>query len=539
MDDRWKIKGEPARWQTVGELIKDLARRLPDRIGFEIVGRTMTYGELDAVSDRVAAGLVALGVDKGDRVAGLMFNRSEQLFLWGGAAKIGAIWVPLNPGLVGDDLVNTLNDASPRVLVTDSGGRDKVLAVAGRIVCAEHRYVTEMPADDGFRPFDDLVMDGAEAPARSMEPSDPALIVYTGGTTGLPKGVVLSHFSCICSGYRYREAFRVEPSDKNFTVLSLAHVGGLGFGFLGPMVCGIPSVVERRFSVSNYWPRVRETGSTIIDIIGTMMTMLVQQPESPEDRNHNVRVSLGAVGQLPQDIPDAFQRRFGIQLVGAYSLSESGGILTVNNPIGSPKPHSCGKAWGWADVRIADQHDQALAPGEIGEILMRPQVASTFMSGYYRNLEQTLESFRNMWLHTGDNGYIDEEGWLYFVGRQAHWLRRRGENISAYEVESILSQYQGIAEVIVVGVPSELGEEDVKAFIRPAGSAHIDPAELVSWARTRMAQFKVPRFIEIVEDFPRSVTKNEVERHKLRDRSNAASWDMEQMTDDRPKKASG
>jgi crotonobetaine/carnitine-CoA ligase len=307
----------------------------------------------------------------------------------------------------------------------------------------------------------------------------------------------------------------------------LFHAGGLLVGILGPMIAGMRTIFDRQFSVSNYWRRVRKTQATIISPAGVALTLLCRQPPSPQDRDHCVRASLGVTGQLPEHIPSEFSRRFGVPLANVYSLTEASGALTIYNPPGAAKPEANGIGRHWADVAVVDAAGQPLPPGQVGNIVLRPKVPFTFMLGYHNNPAATVKSFSNLWLNTGDLGFLDDQGFLYFRGREAHWLRRRGENISAYEVESIISQYPGIAEVTVVGVPSELGEEEVKAFIITEPGRSIDLVELSYWCLDRMAAFKIPRFFEIVQQFPRSAAKREVERHVLRQQSNAAAWDRE------------
>jgi len=358
-------------------------------------------------------------------------------------------------------------------------------------------------------------------------PNEPGVIIYTGGTTGRPKGVVLPHFAFIAAGYRFRDAFDVTPDDHQFSVLPLFHVGGTMLGIMGPLVSDIPTTLERKFSAKNFWPRARAREATLTDPVGTMVTVLTQLPESPDDRAHRVRAAVGVTGQVPPDVAPTFERRFGVKLVNLYSLTEAGGVLITYTKPTSARPDAHGEPGRWADFRIGDAYDQELPPGEIGEILLRPRVPYTFMLRYHNAPERTLECWSNFWLHTGDLGRIDQDGFLHFVGRQAHWLRCRGENVSAYEVETVVARCPGVAEAAVVGVPSELGEEDVKVFVIPDQQHALTPEDIVAWCRTRLAKFKVPRFVEFVSDFPRSAAKQEVERHKLRALPNDKAWDAQ------------
>lgn len=509
-------------WQTIAELLRARGRDRAADLAVNVAGRSLSYGEVDRLSDRVGANLAARGVGKGDRVSSFAYNSIEQLLVWFGCMKIGAIWVPLNVSLIGGDLRYALDDAAPRVVVVDQETRAKLNVV---VAPRDDFAIFEI---DGVS-FDLLLDKNASLPEVELNGSESAVIMYTGGTTGMPKGVELPHLAWIAAGYRYCEAFDIAPTDVHYSVLSLFHNGGLMIGCIGPFVAGIPTYIERWFSVSRFWTRVRQTGATVIDPIGTMVTLLCQQAPSPDDRNHRVRVSLGVLNQVPENIAKEFQSRFGLGIVNVYSLSESGGTLIVYNKRDSPKPQSNGKGWHWCDLLVVDRNDNPLPPGAVGEICLRPKRPFTFMLGYYNQPEKTVECWRNLWLHTGDLGFLDEEGYLFFTGRQVHWLRTRGENVSAYEVEAVLSQYEGVQEAVVVGVPCPLGEEDVKTFLVLKPGTTLDPAALLEWCSGQLAAFKLPRFVEIVTELPRSAAKREVERHKLKALPHTNAFDAESV----------
>jgi crotonobetaine/carnitine-CoA ligase len=284
--------------------------------------------------------------------------------------------------------------------------------------------------------------------------------------------------------------------------------------------------MDRRFSASGYWQRVRDVGATIIDPISTMMSVLVQQPASPQDRQHQVRIATGVNAQIPPAVPEEFARRFGIPIVDIYGQSETGGAMATSNRLGSQMSGSVGKPHGWSQVAILDENDCELPPGVQGNIALRPTVPFTFMLGYQNDAEATRKAWRNLWFHSGDLGHLDEQGNLFFTGRQSHWLRRRGENISAYEIEAVLTRHEAVREAIVTGFPSELGEDDVKAWIVPEGDPPSE-TELIRWCLASLAAFKVPRYIAFVDDFPRSATKREVERAKVKAWPATGHWDRD------------
>lgn len=520
------VNGRAVPWMGLAEVLRDKARRHGDALFCEIDGIDLSYNELDRRSDRVAAGLKAAGVEPGDRVASILYNCAGQAVGWFGALKAGAVWTTLNAGLTGEDLVNGLTDARAGILIVEPETWARVEPLAARL--GDMVVYCTGTAPSGTRPFDDLAASAAPLPDYRPHPGDPAMIIYSGGTTGLPKGIVLPHFALVAAGLRYGEVSGARAGDRHLTTLPLFHVGGTQLGLIGPLVNDCSTVIDRRFSVSGYWQRVRETGATIIDPIGTMMTALVQAPAQASDREHSVRFCFGTTGQIPRAIPGQFSERFGIELVSIYGLTEAGGAMLTSNRPPVAVEGSVGRPHGWCELMIADELDQPLPVGAVGEILMRPVVPFTFMSHYHGNPAATQATLRNQWLHTGDLGHLDRDGTLFFVGRQAHWLRRRGENISAYEVESILTQHPCVREVVVIGVPAELGEEDVKACIIPE-EGPFDPTELIEWCLGRMATFKIPRYIQFLEEFPRSATKREVERAKIKALDNGLAWDREKI----------
>ncbi len=257
-----------------------------------------------------------------------------------------------------------------------------------------------------------------------------------------------------------------------------------------------------------------------------MMAALLRQPESELDKQHKVRIGVGiAAGQVRRDLRDRFEARFGTPMMEVYSMTEMG-VLICSERLGDRKLGTCGRPHGWADIIAVDGHDNPLPANTTGQLLLRPKVPNTSMMRYINKPEETIAAWRNFWYHSGDLGYLDEDGYVHFVGREAHWIRRRGENVSAFEVEKAITAHPGVVDCAVVGVPSELGEEDIKAYIQPA--EHDDappPEEIVAWCKERIAFFKVPRYVAFVDSFPRTMTKNEIARHELRDRGIGHAWD--------------
>ena len=495
----------------------------------------LTYEQADSRSNEVANRLIELGIGKGDVVATLMFNSVAQALVWFGCAKIGAVFASLNVSLARDDLAYSLNDTDALLFVVDEELAPAYNTAAPQLKRKPRTLVLgSCAAVPGGEPFERLLGASSALPHADVRPHDPAAIVYTGGSTSMPKGVLVPHFYYIAAALRYGEIAGATQDDVGFANSHFFHIGGQQFGVTGPMYHGMTGVMEKWFSVTRYLDVARRHGATIIDPLGTMIAALMNRPATPLDRDHRMRVGIGiASGQVRREIRDAFERRFGVTLLEVYSMTEMG-VLMCSERIDDRRPGSSGRPYGWADICIVDHEDNPVPAGAQGQILLRPKVLNTSMLRYVNKEEETIAAWKNLRYHSGDIGYLDQDGYLYFVGRQAHWIRRRGENVAAFEVEQAVTDHPAVLDCAVVGVESDLGDEDIKAYVqlRPDSPA-VDPAELVGWWKERIAYFKVPRYIEFVDAFPRTMTKNEIARHELRARGIGHSWDATKGANER------
>jgi crotonobetaine/carnitine-CoA ligase len=490
-------------------------------------GVTLTYADLDRLSNRVANGLLAHGIGHGDVVATFMYNAVEQALIWFGCAKIGAIYAPLNVSLVKDDFAYSLNDTGAKMLIVD-----EELAPAYNAAALELKFRPQTLVHGavgviaGARPLDDLMADDESLPDVEVKGSDPVAIVYTGGSTSMPKGVLVSHLYYIAAAIRYAEIAEATEDDVHYANSHFFHIGGQQFAVTGPLYIGMTGVMDKWFSASNYWNIVHKYGVTVIDPLGTMMAVLLRRPASELDRTHKVRVGVGiASSQVRRELRDEFEARFGAPMLEVYSMTEMG-VLMCSERLHDRREGSCGRPHGWAEVMIVDADDNPVPANTQGQILFRPTVPNTYMIRYVNKPKETLAAWRNLWYHSGDLGYVDEDGYVYFVGRKAHWIRRRGENVSAFEVEKALSAHAAVVDCAAVGVPSELGEEDIKVYVQLSDDINRPTqADLVDWCKERIAFFKVPRYVEFVDGFPRTMTKNEIARHELRERGIGDAWD--------------
>jgi crotonobetaine/carnitine-CoA ligase len=491
-------------------------------------GETLTYADADEQSNRIASSLTGLGIVKGDVVATFMYNSVDHAAIWLACIKLGAIFASLNVSLAPNELIYSLGDTKAKLIVVDND-LTEVYNQARPDFEAQPIEVLWRGSDrsDRFIEFPTLLDGQNVLPDVALFPNDPMSIIYTGGSTSMPKGVLAPHMHYIAAAERYKEITDSQPDDVHFANSHFFHVGGQQFGLMGPLYCGTTGVMAKWFSVSNYWRTARETGATIIDPIGTMISALLTLEPSAADRDHNVRIGIGiASGQVRSAFRDDFEKRFGVPLLEVYAMTEVG-VLLCSERLHDKTSNSCGKTYGWADICIVDENESPVADGEPGQILLRPTSTNCFMLEYINKPAETIAAWRNLWYHTGDIGYLDDDGYLHFVGRQAHWVRVRGENVSAFEVEKVLSAHDLVQDCAIVGVESELGEEDILAYVQLEEGATLDPTEVVSWCRERLAYFKVPRYVTFVAEFPRTITKQEIERHALRELGKGDAWDRD------------
>jgi len=375
------IHGRPAPWNSVPALVRGKARQHGDRVFLTIDGTEVSYRQLDARSDTVAANLARLGIGPGGCIASLLPNCLAQLLGWIGTGKAGAVWSPLNASLVGEDLAHTLRISGAALLLTDAAGAERVAELAPEVRATLRLVLVDREAAPGELDFAALEAQAGPAPTIVNRPGDPAMILYTGGTTGRPKGVVLPHFAIVAAGYRYGETLGASAADRHYSTLPMFHASGVQLGIVGPLLNDMTAVMDRSFSASAYWARVAEVGATIIDPISTMMSVLVLQPASAQDRAHRVRITTGVNAQIPPAVPEEFARRFGVVIADIYGSSETGGAMATANRPGCAVPGSVGRPHGWSEVAVVDENDNRLPAGVQGSIVLRPTVPFTFMLG--------------------------------------------------------------------------------------------------------------------------------------------------------------
>ncbi|WP_322513160.1 ATP-dependent acyl-CoA ligase [Chloroflexus sp.] len=500
------------------------AERQPERTFLRFADQQWRYAEAVELARRAAGIFAELGVRAGDRVGLMLGNSPDYLWAWFGCACLGAVTVPINIHLKGDVLHYILEHAGATVLVVEQSLLDRITALRDRL--PELRHVL---ARGGTVAPDSLSWREMLASARYAEPSpgnatDLHSILYTSGTTGPPKGVMLSHHAYLHSAALFADEMIGATTDDVFgTSLPLFHINAQAHTVLPAIYRGTTIALLEQFSASRYWQQLADLGATICNLLAAMIPILMKQPPSAADRAHRVRIA--ACAATPPDLWRAFEERFGLTIIEGYGLTETTGFC-VANPRDAVRVGTFGKAMPGFELAIFGPDDTPLPPGVPGEIAIRPQRDHLIMLGYYRQPEQTATALRGGWFHTGDLGRLDEAGYAIFIDRLKQSIRRRGENISSWEVERAVNAHPAVLESAAVGVPSELGEEEVKVVVVLRPGATLDPLELVRWCEERLAYFAVPRYIEFRASLPKTATER-VEKYKLKAEGVGNAWDRE------------
>lgn len=504
-------------WDNLVALLDARAEEHGDECFATFPEETLSFQDLAERSRRIAAGLDERGVGTGDRVAVMMYNRPAFLSVFFGALRVGAILVPVNVSLQGDDLAYTLTDAGPDVAVVGADCLDNYQAVGSSVKIADQFSVGS--DTDGFEPLAALHGDG-EPPAVDVTQGDAAGMIYTSGTTGMPKGVVLPHGAYLTVGTEMAERI-IKPTDDDVLYMSqpLFHIFAL-MVVSEALVAAVPVAMERWFSKSKFWDRVRDHDATVIHFSSAISEILLNDTEAPDNP---VRVAFGAIAD---DRQAPFAEQFDCQVVPLYGLTESGG-LALSGTVDDTRMGSLGRPTSYQEVTVVDPEDEPVGPGEQGEIVVRPTRPNCMIQRYHGKPEATVEELSNQWLHTGDIGYYDEDGDFHFVERKSYFIRRMGENVSAFEVERTIRDHPDVADVAVVGADAEVAGQEVFAAVKLEEGSSLEPVDIVAHCEGRMAYFKIPRYVVFVDSFPTTKTKETVQRFKIVDEYMDDAWDRD------------
>lgn len=514
----------PMQSRTIGAILRLQAERQSDKPFLIFEGRSTSYVEANAIANNVALNLHRLGIRKGDHVAIFMDNHPEMLWTIFGLGVLGAVAIPLNTAAKGAQLQYFLTQSRASAVVADEHLLPQLVPLLPELPHVTQMFVRPTGSDsfDGrvrsdrirVTSFRDLI--AAAGPGHVLDPvsfNDVQLIMYTSGTTGPSKGVLCTHSQELTGGLFMAEQMGYMESDVLYTCLPLFHANALRITVNAALWSGATVALARRFSASRFWSDIRSSGATQFNALGAMANIILRQPPSADDRNHKVRLC-NIVPALTTEIAEEFTGRFGIALTSLYGSTEACcPIFAVDVP--KDKGASCGRLVHPFELMVVDDNDFELPHGQVGELLIRTKEPWHIFQGYYDMPAETLTALRNGWFHSGDRGYRDQDGFFYFADRKKESIRRRGENISSYEVELAMSQHPAIMEVAVVPYPSDLGEDDVLAFVVLCDGETLKEEDLISFCEGSMAKFMVPRYVCFVESIPKTASEK-VEKYKLR-----------------------
>lgn len=523
----------PLSERTMASVIRARVAQLPDKVAVRDLEHRLTYAQLLQRALRIAGGLAALGVERQQPVLVMLNNHLDMVGCVVGLGISARIQACVNAAYRGEILAHVINNSGARVMIMEATHAERLKEVAPSLAHLEvvivrgARSQVDLPARIRVLGFDEI--GGSSGQIAETLPSDVFGIMYTSGTTGLSKGALVSHAHaysyaspCVHAG-----AVGITEQDINLIVLPLFHAAGQWAGLYNTLIAGATAVILPHFSASSFWRQVRDFKCTYAGALGTIAEFLLNQPPSPDDRNHGLR-KFGMSPVIPQ--VKAFMERFGIEAVSTgYGSTEVGCIASA--PFGTAVPGEAGWIRDGYEVRLADEQDLDVPPGEAGEILVRQKEPWCVFLGYIGMPEATVNAWRNLWFHTGDRGRFAPDGQLIFMDRTNDAIRRRGENISSYEVEREICRHPSIQEAAAVAVPG-LVDDEIKACVVIRPNAAVTPAELREFLEGRLPRFMVPRYIEILPELPKTPTEK-VRKKPLRESGvGASTWDAESSSRD-------
>jgi len=512
----------PAR-RTVPAMLQRQAERFGERPLLAIGGTRWTHADAAPAVARRAAALRRAGVQRGDRVAVMCANRVEFLEVFLACGWIGAASVPINTASMGPQIQYFLANSGARLLVIEAPFVERLAtAELSQTQLATIWIIGGAPAPaaiDGVA-SESLPVAGAAVDPVDVDPGDTLAILYTSGTTGPAKGVTCPHAQFYWWGANTGRILGLGADDVLCTTLPLFHINALNT-FAQAALVGAEVVYAPRFSASGFWSTMRACDATVVYLLGAMVPILLAQAEGDAERTHRVRIGLGP--GVPASAGTAFRRRTGVKLLEGYGSTETN--FAIATRLDAPPSGRMGWLQPGFEARVADANDAALPDGEAGELLLRADEPFAFATGYFNMPDKTVEAWRNLWFHTGDRVVREADGAFRFIDRMKDAIRRRGENISSYEVEQVLLSHAAVASVAVYPVRSELAEDEVMASVIVGSGDALDVAELVRYCEPRLPYFAIPRYIDLVDELP--CTENgKIQKYKLRERGvTPTTWD--------------
>lgn len=510
---------------TLRRVLASGAEEVPDKLALCVDDDPLTYSELYHRAISAATGLHSLGIRAGDAVGVLANNSTDMVATMFGCAFIGAVYAPINVDYTGEFLRHQLATAEAKVVLADVPLIGEIERVAPGL--PELRHIISRPTDFSA-PVDSVVnkrisvhtVGDVYTPATRLSSTivdstgdTVSAVIFTAGTTGPSKGVAMSQNYLCASAQQVFEVRGATADSTVYAAFPLFHLAAISLVVLGPLTAKATGALDNRFSPNKFWSRIRHFNADQTVLLGAMSTMLWNRPEQDDDADNPVRVA--TIAPMPPAMHRAFEKRFGLTVLQLYAQSEAY-PLTIAPASAPTVPGSSGKANPLFTIKLFDEQDAEVPVGEIGEVVVRPNAPHVMFEGYFKNPEGTAAVWRNGWMHTGDLGRFDADGYFYFADRKKDYLRRRGENISSYEVEHIARQFDQIIDVAVVAVPSEVTEDEVGVCVVVRDEETFDHVAFFNHCAANMPYFAVPRYVWVLPDLPRNPV-GRVEKYKLRE----------------------
>jgi long-chain acyl-CoA synthetase len=498
---------------TLCDLLENRAREYHDKTFLYFQNLEVSYRVLEETACRFGYGLAGLGIQKGAPVCILLPNCPEFLYAFFGIMKTGAVAVPVNFNLKGEEIKYILNHSEATALITAPAFLETIRRIRPDCPGLSHLILTGSSSEAGTISFTQLSKTSGRTKPVSLEGSDPAAIIYTSGTTGYPKGVVLTHLNYLFDSEQFVTATQMTRQDRFLCILPLFHVNGQVVTTLSPMFAGGSMVLMEKFSPKDFFPTLARFKATAFSGVPTVYAILLNLPDAEQYDLSSLRFCVCGAAPMPVELFQSFEKKFSAFILEGYGLSEGTCVSSVNPLGGHRKIGSIGLPLPRQEMKVVDDQDRELEAGRVGEIVVRGE---NVMREYFKNPQATMETLRGGWLHTGDLGYEDHEGYFYIVGRKKEMIIRGGENIYPKEIEEVLYRHPKVLEAAVIGLPDQIWGEEVCAFIVLKEGMQGSPEEFMEYCKSRLADFKCPRKVVFWGQFPKTAT-GKIQKGKLKE----------------------
>ncbi len=498
---------------TLCDLLENRAREYHDKTFLFFQNLEVSYRILEETACRVAYGLAGLGIKKRENVCILLPNCPQFLYAFFGIMKTGAVAVPINFNLKGEEIKYILNNSEATALITAPVFLETIRQIRSDCPSLSHLILTESSSEAGAISFNELSKTSGRTKPIPLEGSDPAAIIYTSGTTGYPKGVVLTHLNYLFDTEQFVTATQMTHRDRFLCILPLFHVNGQVVTTLSPMFAGGSMVLMEKFSPKDFFPTLARFKATAFSGVPTVYAILLNLPDAEQYDLSSLRFCVCGAAPMPVELFQNFEKKFSAFILEGYGLSEGTCVSSVNPLGGHRKIGSIGLPLPRQEMKVVDDQDRELESGQVGEIVVRGE---NVMREYFKNPKATTETLRGGWLHTGDLGYVDHEGYFYIVGRKKEMIIRGGENIYPKEIEEVLYRHPKVLEAAVIGLPDRIWGEEVCAFVVLKEGMQGSPEEFMEYCKSRLADFKCPRKVVFWGQFPKTAT-GKIQKGKLKE----------------------